>query len=608
MMRKMKLGTRMLVAIFSVTFLALSLTILSTTLKAHEITRKMALEQADEIALRYGNAVKAELSQAMDAARTLAASMEGIKAGGDMPARPVFNAMLKNVLEHNTLFLGTWTCWEPGALDGKDAQYTGKPGHDATGRYIPYQRRGKTGTVLEPLVDYEKPVAGDYYLLCKASGKETILEPYAYKIDGVDVMMTSVVAPIVVGSKFAGVAGVDLKLTTLSELVKTIKPLGTGYAFLASNAGMLVAHAKDALVGKNMREFKPSPGILEAIQQGRKVSEEHVSAATGERSYVTFAPLIIGATTTPWSFAISVALDQVDADSRKLTLSAAAIGSVSMLVLLIVLFYFARSITRPVMDAADSLGSGAHRIAAASSQIASASQQVAAGASEQASSLEEVSSSLEEMAAMTRQNAEHTERVRELTKTSARVVGRGEGAVRNLATAIGQIQSNSGEMAKIIRTIDEIAFQTNLLALNAAVEAARAGEAGKGFAVVAEEVRNLAQRSAEAARNTASLIEMAQHSSGSGVQASAEVMRIFEEIAGSSGTVEGLIDQISTATREQSEGIDQINLAVAQMNQTTQQNAANAEESASSSEELLAHSRELLEMVEVLTVTVNGQR
>ncbi|HBA83439.1 MAG TPA: hypothetical protein DCZ95_05020, partial [Verrucomicrobia bacterium] len=176
-----------------------------------------------------------------------------------------------------------------------------------------------------------------------------------------------------------------------------------------------------------------------------------------------------------------------------------------------------RSITRPIQHVIDGLSAGSEQVTSASSQVSSASQQLAQGASEQASSLEETSASLEEMASMTRQNADNATQANNIAREASSLAVGGVEAMTRMIGAIDKIKKSSDETAKIIKTIDEIAFQTNLLALNAAVEAARAGEAGKGFAVVAEEVRNLARRSAEAAKNTADLIEGAQKNSEQGV-------------------------------------------------------------------------------------------
>ncbi len=230
-------------------------------------------------------------------------------------------------------------------------------------------------------------------------------------------------------------------------------------------------------------------------------------------------------------------------------------------------------------------------------QMATASQSLAQGASEQAAAIEEVSSSIEEMASMTKQNAGNANEAKTLADTATAAADKGSEAMVRMSSAIDDIKQSSDETAKIIKTIDEIAFQTNLLALNAAVEAARAGEAGKGFAVVAEEVRNLAQRSAEAARNTADIIEGSVKNAENGVSISQEVGTILEDIATGNRKTNDLVTEIAAASTEQSRGIEQINTAVTQMDSTTQSNAANAEESAAVSEQVMSVVSDLIELV-----------
>ncbi len=267
-----------------------------------------------------------------------------------------------------------------------------------------------------------------------------------------------------------------------------------------------------------------------------------------------------------------------------------------------------QSITRPVNAVIARLTTGSDQVASAASQVAQSSQSMAAGAGTQASSLEETSASLEQMASMTRQNADNAKVANTMADEARAAANSGITAMERMNSAAGRIKESSDQTAKILKTIDEIAFQTNLLALNAAVEAARAGEAGKGFAVVAEEVRSLAQRCAEAARNTSTLVEDAQRNSEQGVEASAEVSVILEEIAAKAQKVSALVGEVSAATAEQAQGITQVNKAVSQMEEVTQSNAAGSEEAASASEELSAQSEELSTMVADLLAIVKGAK
>src|SRR6185312_15178664 len=228
----------------------------------------------------------------------------------------------------------------------------------------------------------------------------------------------------------------------------------------------------------------------------------------------------------------------------------------------------------------------AEQVAAGAGQVSAGSQLLAQGAAEQASSLEEVSSSLQEMGAMTRQNALSARDARQLSEATRDSAARGAHSMKRLAEATDRITGAAAATARIVKTIDEIAFQTNLLALNAAVEAARAGDAGRGFAVVAEEVRNLAMRSAEAAKNTASLIEESVKNAESGAVINREVMASFGDITEHVNKVGAAMAEIAAGSEQQSQGIEQIAAGVEQMNGVTQQTAANAEESASAAEEL----------------------
>jgi methyl-accepting chemotaxis protein len=267
-----------------------------------------------------------------------------------------------------------------------------------------------------------------------------------------------------------------------------------------------------------------------------------------------------------------------------------------------------RSISKVLHRAAEDLSSGAEQTAAASGQVSSASQMLGEGASRQAASLEETSASLEEISSMTKRNAENAQTTKGLANLARAAADSGASDMQKMSLAMQDIKSSSDDISKIIKTIDEIAFQTNILALNAAVEAARAGEAGMGFAVVADEVRNLAQRSAQAAKETAAKIETAIAKTAQGVQMSDKVAQSLTEIVTNVRKVDEPIAEIATASKEQNDGVSQVNTAVAQMDKVTQSNAASAEESASAAQELNAQTHVLRNVVgELLKLVGRGR-
>jgi methyl-accepting chemotaxis protein len=276
-------------------------------------------------------------------------------------------------------------------------------------------------------------------------------------------------------------------------------------------------------------------------------------------------------------------------------------------VALIVGLMFSRNISAPIRKIAAQLGGGASEMTSAAGQVSSASQTLADGASEQAASIEETSASLEEMSSMTKRNSENAQKANDLAKQARDAADHGSNDVQAMSAAMGAIKASSDDIAKIIKTIDEIAFQTNILALNAAVEAARAGEAGMGFAVVADEVRNLAQRSAQAAKETAAKIEGAIARTGQGVQISSKVAQTLNDIVAKVRQVDELVAEVAGASREQTQGITQINTAVGQMDKVTQSNAASAEESAAAAEELNAQAETLKSAVAELAALVGSR-
>jgi methyl-accepting chemotaxis protein len=308
------------------------------------------------------------------------------------------------------------------------------------------------------------------------------------------------------------------------------------------------------------------------------------------------------------AFEVIQSLDKAEAEIAAATVSAIAVVLGLVLASVGLMWWLvSRSVVRPITIELQELRLGAAQVRSAATQVSASAQELSLGATQQAATLEETSASMEEIAAMTRTNSDSTERAAALVADCETLVATANTALAEMVTSTSAIETSSQRVAKIIRTIDEIAFQTNILALNAAVEAARAGEAGMGFAVVADEVRTLAQRSAQAARDTAALIEGSIAASGAGVANVERVSRAFLEITQSSNALRQVIDAIATASRQQTTGIDQVSVALTQMEQATQRTAAVAEESAAASEELDAQAQISGGVVEQVATRIIGE-
>ncbi len=303
---------------------------------------------------------------------------------------------------------------------------------------------------------------------------------------------------------------------------------------------------------------------------------------------------------------IARATVDIEATVNAATMLSWIILGVSVLLGVLLAVFITRSITSPVNTIIERLKGTERELSDASSSIGDAAHQLADGANEQAAAVEETSSALEEMASMTRQNADNAQQTNEKTQSTAKLVADNSSAMREMAGAMAEITEKADKISQIIKTIEDISFQTNLLALNAAVEAARAGEAGKGFAVVADEVRNLSQRSAQAARDTSELITGTVESVRSGNSIAERLSGAFSGIENGTRDISNLIEQIANATDEQAQGVDQVNTAMAQMDKVIQQNASNAATTASSSTVLESQVTDLREDIGMLLAIVHG--
>jgi CHASE3 domain sensor protein len=365
-----------------------------------------------------------------------------------------------------------------------------------------------------------------------------------------------------------------------------------------------------AHIGKMEADFK---GFYE---MGRKMAQTYIDGGPEAgnammKQFDPFAERIGGAVDkiveqTQADFIAS--LQTLQTDSKKSRMIGMAIMLIGLISGALLSWNICSTMRKRLTRMAGDLFSGASQMASASGQLSSASQSLAEGATEQASSLEQTSAALEEITSMSKQNADNANHANSLARDTRQEAEKGSAGMGEMIEAMKAINKSSQEISKIIKVIEEIAFQTNLLALNAAVEAARAGEHGKGFAVVAEEVRNLAQRAAAAARDTASLIEDAVKKASSGGEIANRAGKTLSDITENVKKVTDLVAEIAAASDEQSKGVSQVSVAITQMDKVTQQNASNAEETAAASEELSSQVDRMQETVLDLTRLVGVSR
>jgi PAS domain S-box-containing protein len=328
------LKAKILVSISLITLLSFSLVIYIVSMKSGEAAKASAYQIARESADKNEVYVKADLETAMVTVRTLSYTFQEVKLS-QQTSRETINKMLLQVLKDNPQFVAAWTLWEPNAFDGMDSDYKNKLGSDETGRFIPYFSKQNGEIHLEPLVNYKSQGAGDYYLIPKETQRETIIEPYLYPIMGKDVLITSVVVPIMVNGNFAGVVGIDIDLNTLQKTIDEINPLKMGRASLLSNGGKYVADSDHSKIGTIIDDNDAQ----EAIKTGKRFQ------TTKNGEYNIYIPITIGRTTTPWSMLVSVPLNEISGEATKISKYILAIGLVAIGIICLILFVVESRIT-----------------------------------------------------------------------------------------------------------------------------------------------------------------------------------------------------------------------------------------------------------------------
>lgn len=606
---KMSVKTLMLLSIFLTVTVGFTATIGFMMWQWMAQQDSLAKKHIRQIAEVQSLQVSKEMDSALAAARDMGNSALALRDAG-ISDRQSLNQLLIHYLAAHPQFLSMSMAFEPNAFDHQDAAFAGQSGEDPAGRFARYVDRDASGKpALHLLTDLETPGSGDYYLLPKQRQKEVIIEPYIYPYNGVDVMLTSIAAPIMADGKFLGSVTSDFSLATLQAMTGAIKPWnGTGYALLLSAENKVVFSPDKLATGK------PYAGKI----TGHDVIREN-DPLLKEEAFITWQDIAIGNSQTPWKLAIVTPVSEVMAEARAFLLKAIVLMVLSIVVVSLVMAQiFTRKVDRPVggepSDAAgialavargelnntipvragdtrsifyalhtmqmqlkrivDNISDASHSVRGGTSEISAGNLDLASRTEEQAAAIVETAASMEEISATVKNNADNAHKATTLTDRAASLAGHGETLVNDVVTVIGEIDDSARKIGEINSIVDGIAFQTNILALNAAVEAARAGEQGRGFAVVAGEVRNLAQRSANAAKEISQLIAESSGRVNKGVELVNETGVMMKQVIEAVSHVHLVINDIVQALDEQNRGISQVSTAVNQMDSTTQQNAA----------------------------------
>ncbi|MGH8853953.1 MAG: methyl-accepting chemotaxis protein [Telluria sp.] len=608
-------------------------------------SREAAMLQAHTAAREASATLQARLGAGMARIQALSTTM-GAAHGAEPPlVREQVNGIVKASLLDSADFVGMSAAFEPDALDGKDAEYAGKaPEYDATGRFMPYWTRGGDGAArAESIVFSTTPGANAWYDVPKASGKPHFTEPYKYPINGKDELIASLAAPIVVGGKVVGVTTGDFMLTGLGKILAGMARVEGGTLALVSNGGLYASHIDHGRNGKKADDLPAA--ALEAVRQGKPYEY------TDDQDMIhLLQPLQLHPDIAPWAISLAFPKSVATASSRALVGYALMVSVVCAVIAVFVMVSVLRRLTLPlrvlgatmtdlssgnadlsarlavrgndelaeiargfngfvakIQDVLARVRSSSDAVATASTEIRQGNADLSVRTEQQASALEETAASMEELNGTVKQNADNARQANQLAESASETAVRGGEVVARVVDTMASISDSSKKVVDIIGVIDGIAFQTNILALNAAVEAARAGEQGRGFAVVATEVRNLAQRSAAAAKEIKALIGDSVDKVGVGSALVADAGKTMGDVVASVRRVSDIVAEISAASAEQSSGIGQVNQAIVQMDGVTQQNAALVEEAAAAAESLQQQAAMLVALVGEFKVEA-GQR
>lgn len=649
MFKSYSLKTKLAVPIILITLIVLVTLTSFMAIHNWQSSKKAAQEQSVAMSAAYANNVLNVLLKYHTIAKDLGDTLKSFHAQ-HVTDRALIIKLMKDIMTSNPDLIGVWTIWEPNQWDGKDSQFANTQNFDDTGRFVVYVNITDGKAFVDTLINYEVPGDGDFYVIPKQRQKDSIIEPYIYKIANEDNMLSSLVTPLFINGKFAGVSGVDISLNNVQKMVNSIRPYETSSAYLISGNGVFVSHPDSTQITKQAFTDKRNEKIRELLNSQKNFTL--TAAGDDDEEYLyTGTTISLEQTGQSWFLVVKTPLTTILADAKSMLIKQIVIGAIGLLLTLVATMLLASYLTKSLNTIIEGLKEESTVVTNSSQEVASASIQISEASNQQAASLQETVSSIEEISAMVARNANNASKSVENSERSTKAALNGMDITQNMINSIQgiaqsnemsakQMEASNKEFASIVdvinniasktQVINDIVFQTKLLSFNASVEAARAGESGKGFSVVAEEIGNLATMSGKAASEISALLaesvtkvtQTIDHSKSvmdkminenkvkveQGILTSKECAKALEEILENVSSVNEMIKDISHASSEQSIGIEEINKAMSELDQATQSSTSAAIESSETAKELMNQAIRLNDLVQELNKLSQGEK